>query len=228
MAAWKPPLIVAAVSVSIVGGFYLGGPGLGMAVGALAATAIVAMAVRNPPLRPIVPPASADWRGHLLVVAGEPLEDSGVIEEIASAARPPEGPAAEVVVVAPTPTRFLERWTSDVAPGRERAQRSLVLSLASLAMAGVDASARVGDEDVVQTVTDQLRHYPATGVILVSGADEAVRELRERLRAPFRHLEPRLRPAAAAARSAPPGPRDRRRGARWRSGGQAGPRRAPR
>lgn len=233
MAAWKPPLIIAAVSVSIVGGFYLGGPGLGMAVGALAATAIVVMAVRNPPRRPIVPPASDDWRDHLLVVAGAPLEDSAVIEEIACAARPPEGPAAEVVVVAPASTRFLERWTSDVAPGRERAQRSLVLSLASLATAGVDASARVGDEDLVQTVTDQLRHYPATGVILVSGAgeaeaDDAARELRERLRAPFRHLQPRLRPAAAVARSAPPGPRGRQRGARWRSGGPAGPRRAPR
>ena len=108
-----------------------------------------------------------------------------------------------MVVVAPTRNRFLERWTSDVAPGRERAQRSLVLSLASLAMAGVDASARVGDEDVVQTVTDQLHHYPATGVILVSGAgeaaaDDAARELRERLRAPFRHLEPLTRGRAGA------------------------------
>lgn len=200
MAAWKPPLIIAAVAVSIVGGFYLGGPGLGMAVGALAATAIVVMAVRNPPRRPIVPPASRDHRDHLLVVAGEPLEDSVVIEEIACAAQPPEGPAAEVVVVAPARNSFLDRWTSDVAPGRERAQRSLVLSLASLATAGVDASARVGDEDLVQTVTDQLRDYPATGVILVSGGDDAggaeARELRRRLRTPFRHLEP----AAALSR----------------------------
>jgi len=41
LAAWKLPLIVAAIAVVIVGGFYLGGPGLGMAAGALAATSIV-------------------------------------------------------------------------------------------------------------------------------------------------------------------------------------------
>ena len=34
LAAWKLPLIVAAIAVVIVGGFYLGGPGLGMAAGA--------------------------------------------------------------------------------------------------------------------------------------------------------------------------------------------------
>jgi hypothetical protein len=68
IAAWKFPLIVKAIAVSIVGGFYLGGPGLGMAVGALAASAIVVMAVRRPPLYPIVPAPVRDLREHLLVV----------------------------------------------------------------------------------------------------------------------------------------------------------------
>jgi hypothetical protein len=186
-------LIVKGIAVSIVGGFYLGGPGLGMAVGALAAAAIIVMAVRKPPLRPIVPAPAPDLREHVLVVVEEPLEDSDTIERIAAASRPrdPDEPEPEVLVLAPTRNRFLDRWASDTRPGRERAQRSLVLSLASLAQAGVAAEARVGDEDVVQTVTDQLREYPATEVFLVAergtGPDAAAEELRSRLHAPF-HL----------------------------------------
>jgi len=193
IAAWKLPLIVKGIAVSIVGGFYLGGPGLGMAVGALAAATIIVMAVRKPPLRPIVPAPAPDLRDHLLVVVEEPLEDSDAIERIAAASRPqdPGEPEPEVLVIAPTRNRFLDRWASDTRPGRERAQRSLVLSLASLAQAGVAAEARVGDEDVVQTVTDQLREYPATEVFLVADRgtelNPAAEELRSRLHAPF-HL----------------------------------------
>jgi hypothetical protein len=193
IAAWKLPLIVKGIAVSIVGGFYLGGPGLGMAVGALAAATIVVMAVRKPPLRPIVPAPAPDLREHLLVVVDQPLEDGAAIERIAAASQPsaPDEPEPEVLVLAPTRNRFLDRWASDTRPGRERAQRSLVLSLASLAQAGVAATARVGDEDVVQTVTDQLREYPATEVFFVTdpGArtSAAVEELRSRLHAPF-HL----------------------------------------
>ncbi len=194
LAAWKLPLIVAGICVSIVAAFYVGGPGMGMAEGSLVAGIIVVMAVRHPPLHPIVPPPPSDLREHLLVVVDEPLEDGTAIERIAAASVPldPAEPEPEVRVVAPAHNRFLDRWACDVAPGRERAQRSLVLTLASLARAGVAASARIGDEDVVQTVTDQLRTYPATEVFLVTGtggeAATAVEELRSRLHAPFHHL----------------------------------------
>jgi hypothetical protein len=192
LAAWKLPLIVAGISVSIVAAFYVGGPGMGMAEGSIVAGIIVVMAVRHPPLYPIVPPAAADRREHLLVVVEEPLEDGTAIERIAAASVPldPAEPEPEVRVVVPACNRFLDRWACDVGPGRDRAQRSLVLSLASLARAGVDASARIGDEDIVQTVTDQLRTYPATEVFLVTGGDgeAAADELRSRLHAPFHHL----------------------------------------
>jgi hypothetical protein len=109
-------------------------------------------------------------------------------------------------VVAPTHNRFLDRWACDTGPGRDRAQRTLVLTLASLARAGVDAGARLGDEDIVQTVTDQLRTYPATEVFLVTGpgadrdAATAAEELRSRLHAPFHHLRcaPAREPAGGA------------------------------
>lgn len=209
IAAWKLPLIVAAIAISIVGAFYIGGPGMGMAEGSIVAGIIVALAVRNPPLRPIVPAIAADRREHLLVVVDEPLEDTTAVERIAAASAPlhPDEPEPEVRVVAPTRNRFLDRWASDTRPARDRAQRSLVLSLASLARAGVDATAKVGDEGIVQTVTDQLRTYPATEVFLVTGtltAGAEADELRSRLHAPFHHLrcaaEERARTAAFADR----------------------------
>ena len=109
LAAWTLPLIVAAIAVSIVGGFYIGGPGLGMAVGALAATSIIVMAVRNPPRYPIVPAALRDFRRHLLVVLSEPLEDSEAVEQIASVARGAgaEQLTAEVLVLRRPVTAFL-------------------------------------------------------------------------------------------------------------------------
>jgi hypothetical protein len=206
LAAWKLPLIVGGICVSIVAAFYVGGPGMGMAEGSIVAGIIVAMAVRNPPLHPIVPPPPSDLREHLLVVVEEPLEDGNAIERIAAASVPldPAEPEPEVRVVVPAHNRFLDRWACDVGPGRERAQRSLVLSLASLARAGVAASARIGDEDIVQTITDQLRTYPATEVFLVTSdggeAAAAAEELRSRLHAPFHHLRcaPEYRKTTAA------------------------------
>jgi hypothetical protein len=205
--AWKLPLIVAAIAIAIIAAFYVGGPGMGMAEGSLVAGVIVVMAVRHPPTPPIVPPEATDLRDHLLVVVDEPLEDGKAIERIAAASVPldPADPEPEVRVVAPAHNRFLDRWACDVAPGRERAQRNLVLSLAALAGAGVDASAKIGDEDIVQTVSDQLQEYPATEVFLVVGARAEdstgpVAELRSRLRTPF-HL---LKGAAPGTSPGPP------------------------
>ena len=69
------------------------------------------------------------------------------------------------------------------------------MTVAALAKAGIAAEARVGDEDVLQAVEDQLQAYPADEVLLVSaGAEDAERsapaaaELEARLRAEFRHL----------------------------------------
>jgi hypothetical protein len=192
--AWKLPPIVAAITVPIVAGFYLGGPGLGMAVGALAAAVIVVMAVRKPPLRAISPPQAEDLRRHILVVVTAPLEDSSTIEATvgATSANHKDVFEPDVVLVAPCHSHFLERWTSDVGPGRERAQRNLVLSVAALAAAGITASARVGDEDVTQAVEDILQDFPATEVVVADGAmptdNDALENMRARLRVPLRHI----------------------------------------
>jgi hypothetical protein len=197
LAAWKLPPIVAAITCSIVGGFYLGGPGLGMAVGALAAAAILVMAIRKPPLHPIRPPAAPDRRRHVLVVLGRSLEHSGAIEALRTATSPIESDRGEpeILLLAPCSHSFLARWTSDSGPGRERAQRRLVLSAASLAKAGVAASARVGDENLRQGTEDELRSFPATEVIFVTDAhgedaaqEAAMDDLQFRLLVPSRRL----------------------------------------
>jgi hypothetical protein len=197
LAAWKLPLIVAALAVTIVGGFYLGGPGLGLAVGALSVATIIVMAVRHPPLGPIAPAPLTDSRRHVLVVVSAPLEDPAAIDRIARSARIGDGEEAEAEVLVLSPARigFFDRWSSDFRRARHRAQRRLVVSIASLAKADVAASARVGDEDLVQAVEDTLRSFPATEVILVTGSPEsdaagnaAVPELESRLQADFQHL----------------------------------------
>lgn len=194
MAPWKLPLIVAAIAVPIIAGFFVGGGGVGLAAGALAAVAIVLVAVRQRPYGPIVPPAADDGGRHILIVAAEGVEDPDDVARIVRAARI-DGAVdgeEEVRVLAPARIGFLDRWASDVEGARRHAQQRLVVTVAALAKAGVSADARVGDEDVVQAVEDQLRSYPATDVVLVSGAEEdageAAVELRSRLRAAFHHV----------------------------------------
>jgi hypothetical protein len=199
--AWKLPLIVGAIAFSIVAGFYVGGPGAGMAVGALAAATIVVMAVRNPPRLRIVPAAAFDMRPRALIVLGAALDDPGA-EAVASILERPGGEETpELLLISPCRSRFLERWTSDLEPGRHRAQQNLVLSSSVLAKAGIGASARVGDEDVVQMTEDALGSFAATEVVLVEeegGRDKDAADLWARLSLPLHFVR------VSAAGAAPP------------------------
>jgi hypothetical protein len=189
--AWKLPLIVAAIAVPIAIAFVFAGPALGVAAGALAAVAIVAVAARQRP-REVIAPAASDsnvWR--VLVVVADPLEEPSAISQVVNAIG--DDGKTSVMVLAPARIGFLDRWASDVEPARHGAQQRLVISVASLAAAGIEAEARVGDEDVVQAVEDHLGSFPASEVILVGaeggeGKDlaAAADELQARLRVPFR------------------------------------------
>jgi hypothetical protein len=135
-------------------------------------------------------PATADQR-RVLVVLADRLEEPGPVERVSSLIGA-SADAATVLVLAPARIGFLDRWASDVEAARRDAQQRLVVSVAALAAAGIEAEARVGDEDLVQAVEDQLGSFPAAEVILVSapaaaGAEAAARELRARLRTGF-HL----------------------------------------
>ena len=193
MAPWKLPLIAAAIVVPIVLGFLLAGPGLGVLAAALVAVAVVWIAARQRPRGPIGVPA-ADGARHVLVALTCAVEEPDAVRRLVEVARlghGPEGPS--VLILSPARIGFLDRWMSDVEPARQEAQRNLVATVAALAKAGVAAEARVGDEDVVQAVEDQLQSFPATEVVLVGdgsgGADAAAAELASRLRAEFRRVE---------------------------------------
>jgi hypothetical protein len=193
MAPWKLPLVVAALVVPIVAGFLLAGPALGVAVGALAVLVLLVVAARQKPRGPIGSPPSGEGARRVLIVAAAAVEDPGdVARVVRELDLEGSGGDDEVRVLVPARIGFLDRWASDVESARQSAQRQLVGTVAALAKVGVAAEARVGDEDVVQAVEDQLQSYPATEVLLVSdggaGEDEAATELRSRLEANFHHL----------------------------------------
>jgi hypothetical protein len=201
MTSWKIPLVVAALTLPIIGGFALGsafgdaGSGFGLAVGSLVVAGLVVIAARQLPRGTIESAAAADDGRHLLLVPTFPVEEPSAIAEVSRAARlEPAAGEVDVLVLAPARIRFLDRWASDIEPAREAAQRNLVATVAALAKAGVKAEARVGDEDVVQAVEDQLQTFPATEVVLVSEsgtvADDraASAELGRRLDAEFQHV----------------------------------------
>ncbi|HEX2097041.1 MAG TPA: hypothetical protein VHF50_06715 [Solirubrobacterales bacterium] len=197
MNAWKLPLIVAALALPVVGAFLIGaflvgGPALGFIAGAVAVLGLLVVAARQRPERSIggLPEQGAPRR--VLVVAAAPVEDPEAVEALArEVGATDEG--VEVRVLAPASIGFLDRWASDVEGARRRAQERLVASVAALATAGVEADARVGDENLVQAVEDQLESYAADEVILVSAgdgsADAAAAELGARLRPRFRQLQ---------------------------------------
>jgi hypothetical protein len=194
MAPWKLPVIVAAIAVPIVGAFALGGGGVGVAVGALTAVAVVVVAARQRPRGPIGSAPAADSPRRVLLVVTRAVEEPASVRRIATAAElDDDRGGTEVLVLSPARLGFLDRWTSDVEGARQAAQQNLVATVAALAKAGIVAEARVGDEDVVQAVEDQLQSFTASEVVLVSGegaADHsaAASELESRLRAGFRHV----------------------------------------
>lgn len=196
MAPWKLPLIAAAIVVPIVAGFAIAGPGLGVAVAALVAFAIVWIAARQRPLGPIGSAPEADGGRSVLLVITCAVEEPASVQQIAAVAGLDGGDeGASVLVLSPARIGFLDRWTSDVESARQSAQENLVATVAALAKAGIAAEARVGDEDVVQAVEDQLQSFPASEVVLVEGGEPseadraAAAELDSRLRAEFRRVE---------------------------------------
>lgn len=193
MAPWKLPVVAAAIVVPIVAGFAIAGPGLGLAIAALVAFAIVWVAARQRPRGPIGT-LPTDGRRQVLLVITCAVEEPGAVRRIAAAAGLAGGDDAPgVLVLSPARIGFFDRWASDVEGARRVAQENLVATVAALAKAGISAEARVGDEDVVQAVEDQLQSFAASEVVLIGGNGgegeaSAAAELESRLRAEFRQV----------------------------------------
>jgi hypothetical protein len=196
VAPWKLPLIVIAIVVPVVLVIVAAGPDAGLAVGALAGVVLVYAAVRMRPRGGIGDSPDPLLRRRLLVVVSHAVEDPATTAAIASEAGVDGSrDLAEVMILAPARIGFLDRWASDLEPARREAQKALVISVASLAKVGVVAEARVGDEDIVQAVEDQVGSFRATEVVLVTATDEddpaaadAADELSSRLRTGFLRL----------------------------------------
>src|SRR6266571_1733383 len=143
-----------------------------LAVGALAAAAIVVIAARATFDEEIEVGASPGDHYMLVVVVTETVEDPGVagaIAEVATAGAEATGAdpdrAPQVLVLAPALNTPVAHWLSDLRKARLDAQRRLAVSLGTLAAAGVDARGQVGDSDPVQAVEDSLRTFPAQEVV---------------------------------------------------------------
>jgi hypothetical protein len=204
---WALPLIVAAIVVPVVAGFMVAGPPLGLGVGFLACASVVVFAAQQRPGGTIETAAPTDSRRHLLIVTSREIDEPADVEALASATGLDTGEQdAEVRVLAPSTSGFLDRWATDVTAAREEAQRKLVVTIAALSRARLVADAQVGDAGLVQAVEDQLRTFPATEVVLATGpaaedpeGERAAAELSRRLRQPFSRLE--LNPRRTGDRS---------------------------
>ena len=185
------PLIVVALVVPGTAGFLIAGPGLGLAIGALAVGTVIYVAVRMHPDEPIEVARAEDRHRRLLLVAIEPIDEPEDVESVRAAAHAGADVDPEVLVLAPALNSTLEHWASDVGRSRLDAQRKLVLTVGALAAAEVDARGAVGDPDPLQAVEDALREYAADEVIVGvperrrgPDARELVSELRRRLDLP--------------------------------------------
>ena len=193
MKSWHPPLILLALILPATIGFALGGPGFGIMLAGFSLVGLVIVAAKVIPSDPIGRVPHPELERRLLVVTTFPIEDAKTIQRVADeVSLGTSDEAGEIRLMTPAVNTFLDRWATDLRAAQRRAQRDLVISIASLTLAGVDASAEIGDEDVVQAVEDQLRTYDATEVFLVTHpserAEKAADALRVRLQPPFRHV----------------------------------------
>lgn len=164
------PLIIAAIGIAIVAAMALTGTfgaGLGMAMGALAATSLVVFAARSKP-QPRLEVASSEDAGHrvLVVAVAEATPESA--QRIADIS----GSPSDVRLVVPVPSHRLDRWLSAEDDARHQAEALLARSAGTLVAAGLPVSGSIGDADPAQALEDELRGYAADEVVLLTAGDK--------------------------------------------------------
>lgn len=192
MKSWFPPLLLALILFPSAAAFALIRPEAGVAVAGVTTTLLIVYLLVWHPWDEIGrTPLPGEVR-RLLVVATFPIEDSRAITRVADEVRLGYSEdESEIRLLVPAANTFLRRWATDLEAARQRAQGDLVVSVASLSLAGVDAKPELGDEDVVLAVDDELARFNATEVFLVTRRDPDSRiatELRARLRPRFHHV----------------------------------------
>ena len=181
------PLIIAVICSAIVASMALAGlvgAGLGMAVGAVAATSLVVFASRAKPDRRLEVAESAD-NGHRVLVVAVTEATADAAQRIARLA----GSAEDVRVVVPVPSHRLDRWLSAEDDARREAEGSLARSAGALVAAGLPVSGSVGDPDPAQAMEDELRDFAADEVILlIANGRDPLAKVEGRLGIPLRRV----------------------------------------
>jgi hypothetical protein len=181
------PLIIAAIGVPIVAAMALAGAfgaGLGMAVGALAATSVLVFAARSKPQRTLEV-ASPDEAGHRVLVLAVVEATPAAAQRIADIT----GSPSDVRLLVPVPSQRLDRWLSAEDQARHEAEARLARSAGVLVAAGLPVSGSVGDADPAQALEDELRGYAADEVVLLSAGDkDPLGKVESRLRLPLRRV----------------------------------------
>lgn len=192
MKSWIPPVLLVVILFPSAAVFALVRPGAGVAVAGLITTGLVVYLMVKRPWDEIGRTPTPDVERNLLVVVTFPIEDSRAITRVADEVRLGyDENEAEIRLLTPATSTFLNRWATDLEEARGRAQSRLVVSVASPSLAGVEAQASLGDEDVVLAVEDELARFDATEVFLVTRDDPDSRiseELRARLLPRFHHV----------------------------------------
>jgi nucleotide-binding universal stress UspA family protein len=181
------PLIIAAICVPIVaamGAAGAFGAGLGMAVGALAATSLIVFAARAHPDQSLEVARHTD-AGHRVLVVAVVEASAHAAEQIARLAGDPE----DVRLVVPVPSHRLDRWLSAEDDARREAEARLARSAGTLVAAGLPVSGSVGDPDPAQALEDELHDFAADEVILLTGnGKDPLAKVERRLGLPLRRV----------------------------------------
>jgi hypothetical protein len=182
------PLLIFVICAAVAAAMALSGTevgaGLGMAVGALAATSLIAFAARAKPERRVEVAAPGDAARRVLVMAvAEPTPQAA--ERVAELA----GSATDVRIVVPVPSHRLDRWLSAEDEARHEAEARLARSAGALTAAGLPVSGSVGDHDPAQALEDELRDFAADEVVLLTGdGKDPLAKVEGRLGIPLRRV----------------------------------------
>lgn len=173
--AWALPLVVAAISLPIVGAMIVGAvtleaSALGLAAGALAVATLLVIAARARPREPIEVARQPTVGKRVLIVATQEIGADDAAEIAARVAG-----ASDLRVVVPIPSSRLSRWLSAEDEAREQGAKLLARSAGVLVAAGLPCSGSLGDHDPVQALEDELRGFAADEVIVFADPDTQAR-----------------------------------------------------
>jgi hypothetical protein len=181
------PLIIAAIIVPVVAAMALAGTfgaGLGMAVGAVAATSVIVFAARSKPQHRL-DVAPAEDSGHRVLVIAVAEATPASAQRIADIS----GSPSDVRLVVPVPSHRLDRWLSAEDDARHEAEARLARSAGVLVAAGLPVSGSVGDADPAQALEDELHGFAADEVVLLTdGEKDPLAKIESRIGLPLRRV----------------------------------------